>query len=128
MSQLPIIAVNGIMFVVDASNRIVREQSNPDNCLPLPELKPQKIDFDHPQSCWRFRPDARKPFVTTPGALKLFGEVVICGCLAVLQQLADAHDGIDYLQDFFDPATGEKLWFIDDGDGGAITALLPDEY
>jgi hypothetical protein len=47
--------------------------------------------------------------------------------LAVLQQKAVEHDGIDYLQ-VFESADGDRLWIIEDGPGGAITALLPDEY
>ena len=35
--------------------------------------------------------------------------------------------GIDYLQVFETP-DGARLWFIEDGEGGAITALLPEEY
>ena len=35
--------------------------------------------------------------------------------------------GIDYLQ-VFESEEGSRLWFIEDGEGGAITALLPEEY
>ncbi|MEX0703472.1 MAG: hypothetical protein WD069_15360 [Planctomycetales bacterium] len=128
MSHFPVVAVNGTAYVVNPGRRIIQEEGAPDNCLPLPELKPQEIEFDHPQSCCRFHPDASKPFVATPGAIDRFGDVVICGCLALLQQLAETHAGIDSLQAFVDSASGAKLWFIEDGEGGAITALLPDEY
>ena len=36
--------------------------------------------------------------------------------------------GLDYLQVFDDPIKHEKQWFIEDGPGGAITALLPTDY
>jgi len=51
----------------------------------------------------------------------------ILACLTVLQQKATEHDAIDYLQ-VFESADGDRLWFIENGRGGAITALLPDEY
>jgi hypothetical protein len=41
---------------------------------------------------------------------------------------AHQHGGIDYLQVFEDEETWDRLWFIEDGDGGAIAALLPEEY
>jgi len=53
---------------------------------------------------------------------------VIVACLAVLRQKAEEHQGLDYLQVFESADKAETLWFIDDGDGGAITALLPSEH
>ena len=44
------------------------------------------------------------------------------------RQCLREHGGIDYLQVFTDPAKPEALWFIEDGPGGAITALLPSDY
>jgi hypothetical protein len=93
----------------------------------LQTLKPQEIPFDHPQSTCSFD-QARKPLVATRGALAVFGLDTILRCLVQLQRLADEHHGIDYLQVFTDPSKAEALWFIEDGDGGAITALLPSEY
>jgi hypothetical protein len=46
----------------------------------------------------------------------------------VLRKLAELEDGIDYLQVFEDDTKSKNLWFIDDGDGDAITGLLPSEY
>ena len=45
--------------------------------------------------------------------------------LAVLQETADRHHGLDYLQVFQDIDKPENLWFIQDS---AITALLPSDY
>lgn len=94
---------------------------------PLP-LKPQEIPFDDPQSSNFFQPSPLKPFVATPAALEAYGRQIIVQCLFHLQDLAKEHDGIDYLQVFVDPAKADNLWFIDDGPGGAITALLPSDY
>jgi hypothetical protein len=69
-----------------------------------------------------------KPLLATPGAIERFGHETIVACLRVLQQKATEHDGIDYLQVFESPDGSERLWIIEDGDGGAITALLPEEY
>lgn len=93
-----------------------------------PQLKPQEVPFDDPRSNCFFRPGPTKPFVATPEALKLYDEQTIIGCLFQLQDLAKEHDGIDYLQVFIDSSKSEHLWFIEDGDGGAITVLLPSEY
>jgi hypothetical protein len=92
-----------------------------------PALKPQEIPFDDPRSDCFFQPTPRKPLLATPAALAAYGDVVL-PCLGVLQQLAREHDGIDYLQVFTDPTKPEPLWFIEDGDGGAITAFLPSDY
>ena len=43
-------------------------------------------------------------------------------------QKADEHQGLDYLQVFHDETKPENLWFIEDGPGGAITALLPSDH
>jgi hypothetical protein len=95
--------------------------------MPLPTLKPQEIPFDDPDSCNFFRPGDKKPFLATPAALAAYSDVIF-PCLATLQHLAREHEGIDYLQVFTDPSKPEPLWFIEDGDGGAITALLPSDY
>jgi hypothetical protein len=90
-------------------------------------LKMQEIPFDHPQSRNMFRPQANKPLVATPAALGLYGRAIL-GYLIQLQNLAKEKDGLDYLQVFEDPSKSEPLWFIEDGEGGAITALLPSDY
>jgi len=96
--------------------------------MQLPTLKPQEVAFDDPASCCRFQPSTAKPFLATPAAITLYGVDVIDRCLTLLQGLAGLHGGIDYLQVFEDPSKPEALWFIEDGDGGAITALLPSDY
>ena len=95
--------------------------------MSLPTLKPQEIPFDDPRSDCRFQPSGQKPFLATPAALAAYNDVIF-PCLATLQRLAREHDGIDYLQVFLDPSKSEPLWYIEDGDGGAITALLPSDY
>jgi hypothetical protein len=92
-----------------------------------PTLKPQEIPFDDSRSVCFFQPTTRKPFVATPAAIDAYGNAILPS-LAVLQRLAKEHEGIDYLQVFTDPTKPEPLWFIEDGDGGAITALLPSDY
>jgi hypothetical protein len=91
-------------------------------------LKTQEIPFDHPDSRWLFQASATKPFLATPAALVRFGSDTIMRCLAQLQALARERQGLDYLQVFVPPDGSESLWFIEDGDGGAITAILPSEY
>ena len=91
------------------------------------ELKPQEPPLNHPDSCNHFQPRPDKPFLATPGAIERFGYETIIACLRVLQQNATRHNGIDYLQ-VFETADGDRLWYIEDGEGGAITALLPEEY
>ncbi|WP_231740962.1 hypothetical protein [Thalassoglobus neptunius] len=49
-------------------------------------------------------------------------------CFRVLRQLAGKQNGLDYLQVFESDTAPENLWFIEDGEGGAITALLPSDY
>ena len=94
----------------------------------FPILRPQEIPLDDPASCEMFTPNAEKPFVATPAAIEMYGQQTILACLAVLQEAAVANAGLDYLQVFEDTAKSEKLWFIEDGSGGAITALLPSDY
>ncbi len=94
---------------------------------PRLELKPQEPPLDDPDSCNRFVPRQDKPFLATPGAIHTFGQDTVFACLRILQAKAMQHDGIDYLQVFISP-DGARLWFIEDGEGGAITALLPEEY
>jgi hypothetical protein len=95
--------------------------------MPLPILKPQEIPLDHPDSICMFHPKPAKPFLATPAALKLYGDAIL-PCLRTLQALARQHKGLDYLQVFTCAGKPEPLWFIEDGEGGAITALLPSDY
>jgi hypothetical protein len=48
--------------------------------------------------------------------------------LKLLQEQAERHEGLDYLQVFDDPEKTEALWMIEDRIGGAITAMLPSDY
>jgi hypothetical protein len=89
---------------------------------------PQEIPLDHPDSNCSFKPTATKPFVATPAAIEMYGLLVITECLLELQGKAERHGGLDYLQVFEDKRKPEKLWFIEDGEGGAITAILPSDY
>jgi hypothetical protein len=90
-----------------------------------PILKQQEIPYDSPESCNFFR---EKPFVATPAAIEAYTRETILHCLAVLQEVAERNQGLDYLQVFDDPSKPEALWFMEDGPGGAITALLPSDY
>ncbi len=90
--------------------------------------QPQEIPFDHPDSCHMFRASEEKPLVATPGAIEEFSHVTILACWKLLMDLATENLGLDYLQVFVRESDGAKLWYIEDGDGGAITALKPDEY
>jgi hypothetical protein len=92
-------------------------------------LKVQEIPYDHSDSSCMFQPSAEKPFVATPAAIAAHGQGIIHRCLCVLQNQAKKYDGLDYLQVFqsTDP-DNEALWIIEDGPGGAITALLPSDY
>ena len=94
----------------------------------LPTLKPQEIPLDSPDSNCRFLPSADKPLVATQAAIRMYSHEVVLACMAVLQQKAEEHQGLDYLQVFEFPDQSENLWFIEDGPGGAITALLPSDY
>ncbi len=92
-------------------------------------LKQQEIPFDHPESCNMFQPSAEKPFVATPAAIEEHQQGTIFQCLRILQVQAEKFNGIDYLQVFQSSEPGkDELWFIEDGEGGAITALLPSDY
>ena len=94
-----------------------------------PILKTQEIPFGHPESCNMFAPSPDKPLVATPAAIEAYGHEVIVACLRVLQDQAKRYQGIDYLQVFKTPDPGkEDLWFMEDGPGGAITALLPSDH
>jgi hypothetical protein len=95
--------------------------------MPMPVLKTQEIPFDHPDSTCMFQPSPEKPFLATPAAIALYRDQ-IHRCLTQLQELARRYGGLDYLQVFEDPNKAEPLWFIEDGDGGAITGLLPSDY
>ena len=46
----------------------------------------------------------------------------------LLRQKADEHGGLDYLQVFESKGQTDDFWFIEDGPGGDITALLPSDY
>lgn len=92
------------------------------------QLKPQEIPYDAPDSCNFFVPSEDKPFVATRAALEQFTQPMILVCLQHLQAVARIHHGLDGLQIFESPDQDEQLWFIEDGLGGAITALLPDDY
>ncbi|MDZ4683527.1 MAG: hypothetical protein SH850_00465 [Planctomycetaceae bacterium] len=94
----------------------------------LPLLKVQEIPFDDPDSTCLFQPGPDKPLVATPAAIQLYTHEVILACWQVLRTEADRHQGLDYLQVFEDRTKSEALWFIEDGDGGAMTALLPSDY
>ncbi|MCA9073716.1 MAG: hypothetical protein KDA93_01695 [Planctomycetaceae bacterium] len=96
--------------------------------MPLPKLKPQEIPLDSPESTNMFQPGPDKPFVATTDAIAMYSNEVIVACWDVLRQQATEHNGLDYLQVFEDDSKSEPLWFIEDGPGGAITALLPSNY
>ncbi len=66
------------------------------------------------------------PLIITPGAVERFGFGTILACLVRLQALARSRR-LDYLQVFEDPATQDRLWFIEDAPG-VVTALLPEDY
>jgi hypothetical protein len=90
-------------------------------------LKPQEIPVDDAASHCMFRPSADKPLLATPAALDIYGSDVILRCLGTLQSAAHRHGGLDYLRVFASDGS-TPLWFIEDGPGGAITALLPSDY
>ena len=94
----------------------------------MPVLKVQEVPYDSPESKNFFRPTPDKPFVATPAAIAAYQAETICHCLSVLQNMDDRFGGLDYVQVFEDPDKPESLWFIEDGPGGAITALLPSDY
>jgi hypothetical protein len=89
-------------------------------------LKPQEISIEDPKSRYYF---TTQPFLATPNALNVYGEMVVIDCLSYLRRQAQQYEGLDYLQVFKDIERGRPdLWFIDDGEGGATTALLPEDY
>ena len=92
-----------------------------------PILKVQEIPYDHPDSRYMFQPGSEKPFLATPAAIAVY-RAAIYDCLTRLQALAREKNGLDYLQVFDDPDRPEGLWFMEDDEGGAITALLPSDY
>jgi hypothetical protein len=94
----------------------------------LPSLKQQEIPLDDPESVNMFRPGPEKPLVATPAAIGLYSHEVIVECWKLLRQKADEHGGLDYLQVFEDETKPEDLWFMEDGEGGTITALLPSDH
>ena len=95
----------------------------------LPILKEQEIPLDDPESTCMFQPTPEKPFLATQAAIAAYSLEVIAKCHALLRDQADRHQGLDYLQVFQNPEPNkEDLWFIEDGPGGAITALLPSDY
>lgn len=96
--------------------------------MSLPRLKSQEIPLDDPHSVHMFQAGPDKPFVATPAALGMYSREVILACFLVLRRQADQHHGLDYLQVFESETQPENLWFIEDGPGGAITALLPSDY
>lgn len=75
-----------------------------------------------------FQPSQDKPLVATHAAIAIYGRATILRCAALLCSKADEHQGLDYAQVFESDAHPENLWFIEDGPGGAITALLPPDY
>lgn len=91
------------------------------------EHKPQEISLDDPSSTFMFLP-IKKPFVVTAAVATAIPEAVVVACLHQLMWFADKHRGLDYLQSFTVQGSAESLWFIEDGDGGAITALFPSDY
>lgn len=89
-------------------------------------LKPQEISLDDPRSKYYFD---TQPFVATRNALDKYGVEIIGSCLFYLQEQAKQYNGLDYLQVFEDKESRRpNLWFIDDGEGGATTAILPEDY
>ena len=94
----------------------------------IPRLKSQEIPLDHPDSNNMFAPRADMPFLATAAAIRMYSQDVVIACWRILREKADEHQGLDYLQIFEDDTQPENLWFIEDGPGGAITALLPSDY
>jgi hypothetical protein len=87
--------------------------------------QPQEPPFDHPDSCCRFRLDGSKPVVATKNATVEFTRDEILKALLLLEEKAEEHDGLDYLQTFKDESE-RRLWVIENDE--AITALLPEDY
>lgn len=64
----------------------------------------------------------------SPATQARFDAVAIqCRDAGYLRGKAEVHNGLDYLQ-VSESDKPEPLWFIEDGPGGAITALLPSDY
>jgi hypothetical protein len=91
------------------------------------QLRPQEIPLTSPDSRYMFEPGPEKPLLATPAAIEMYRHQIF-ECLMMLQAKAKKHQGLDYLQVFEDPEKPEALWFIEDDEGGAITALLPSDY
>ena len=89
--------------------------------------KPQEIPLDDPRSTYTFFPIS-KPFVVTRAVYDTLPQAVVLACFHQLTWFAKKHDGLDYIQVFKVKGFREPLWFIEDGDGGAITALFPSDY
>ncbi len=89
--------------------------------------RPQEIALDDPRSSYSFFPD-NKPFVATTAVARKIPHSVIMACLHQLILFAKKQDGLDYVQSFVVEGSSEPLWFIEDGEGGAITALFPSDY
>ena len=96
--------------------------------MPLLSLRPQEIPVADKRSQYMFEPSDDKPFVATRAAVDTFGTEPIIAGLRELQGKARQEDGLGYLQVFDVEGYDEALWFIEDGPGGAITALLPSDY
>jgi hypothetical protein len=94
----------------------------------LPSLTPQEIPFDHPDSRYLFQPGSDKPFLAAAAVIATYSYDVILKCLSVLRAKADEHHGLDCLQVVRSSDEREDLWFMEDGPGGAITALLPSDH
>jgi len=120
--------LNGCRYTVNPEHLSIVQESNPPRRFQLPQRQPQELPLNYPESGNFFRQSAKKPLVTTPAALEMYGQVLILACLGQLVQLAEEYYGLDYLQVFTSKDHAQSLWFIEDGEGGAITALLPDEY
>jgi len=99
----------------------------PTASMEKPILFVPEIPYDDPDSWYMFQPSAEKPFVATPDEIAIYRDAIY-RCLVQLQQLAMEKNGLDYLQVFDDPDRPEPLWFMEDDDGGAITALLPSDH
>ena len=95
---------------------------------PVLNLKSQEMPFNSPESDCTFRPSAEKPLLATPEVIRVHTMEKLLACLGRVQHLAKVHNGADYLQVFEDDETGKKVILIEDGEGGAITFLLPEEY
>jgi hypothetical protein len=93
-----------------------------------PELQPQELPYDDPDSCHMFLPGAAMPFAATSAALALYSQETIFACLMQLRRLADQKRGLYFLQVFVAADKPEDLLFIEDQQARTITALLPSDY